>query len=387
MIRRRHSVLRATALALSVATAAMLVARSAAAQNSYQQHNLVSNIPGLADVLDPSLVNPWGISHSATSPFWTSDAGMGISTLYNTAGAKQALTVTIPTPGTPPSAPTGQVFNTAGAFPISPGNNARFLFATEDGTIAGWNPSVDPTNAITVKDNSASGAIYKGLAISGSGATARLYGANFHAGTVDVWDGAFAPLSGGFIDPTLPAGYAPFNVQNIGGNIFVAYAQQDAQKHDEVPGAGFGYISKFDPLGVFLGRFASGGALNAPWGMTLAPASFGAFGGDLLIGNFGDGRINAFDPITGVFQGALQRPDGSPLEIDGLWGLIVGNGGSGGDPNTLYFTAGIDDETNGLFGSIAVAPVATPEPGTVGLLFTGLVGLGGIGHRRRRRTG
>lgn len=389
MIRRHHSVFRATALALLVATVTMLVARSAGAQNSYQQHNLVSNVPGLADVFDASLVNPWGISHSATSPFWISNNGTGNSSLYNTFGVKQGLVVTIPTPGTPPSAPTGQVFNSAGAFPVAPGKNAVFLFATEDGTISGWNPSVNITNAVTMVDNSPSGAIYKGLAISGSGATARLYGANFHAGTVDMWDGAFAAVTGvgGFTDPTLPAGYAPFNVQNIGGDIFVTYALQDAQKHDEVAGPGFGYVSMFDASGLFLRRFASGGVLDAPWGMTLAPSSFGAFGGDLLIGNFGDGRINAFDPITGVFEGALQQPNGTPLEIDGLWGLIVGNGGSGGDPNTLYFTAGINGEADGLFGSISVVPVTTPEPSAVVMLATGLIGLAGITNRRRRQTG
>jgi uncharacterized protein (TIGR03118 family) len=387
MIRRHHSVFRATVLALSVAAVTMLVTHSAGAQNSYKQHNLVSNVPGLADVLDASLVNPWGISSSTTSPFWISNNGTGNASLYNTFGVKQGLVVTIPTPGTPPSAPTGQVFNNAGAFALTPGNNARFLFATEDGTISGWNPAVNATNAVTMVDNSASGAIYKGLAISGSGATARLYGANFHAGTVEVWDGAFSSVFGGFIDPTLPAGYAPFNVQNLGGNIFVAYARQDDQRSDEVAGPGFGYVSMFDPAGVFLRRFASGGALNAPWGMTFAPSSFGAFGGDLLIGNFGDGRINAFDPITGLFQGALQQPDGSPIEIDGLWGLIFGNGGNGGDPNTLYFTAGIDDEANGLFGSIAVAPVTTPEPSTVVMFATGLIGLAGITNRRRRPAG
>jgi uncharacterized protein (TIGR03118 family) len=203
---------------------------------------------------------------------------------------------------------------------------------------------------------------------------------------VDVWDGNFAQIFGGFVDPTLPSGYAPFNVQNIGGNIFVAYAQQDALKEDEVAGPGFGYVSMFDPLGAFLGRFASGGALNAPWGLALAPSAFGAFGGDLLVGNFGDGRINAFDPVTGLFEGALAQADGTPLEIDGLWGLRFGNGGTGGDPNTLYFTAGIDDESHGLFGSIAtVAVVPTPEPNSVVLLVTGLIGLAGVTHRSRRR--
>jgi uncharacterized protein (TIGR03118 family) len=387
MIRRRHSVTRAIARALSVATVAMLMARTATAQNRYQQHNLVSDIPGLADFLDPSLVNPWGISSSTTSPFWISNAGTGTSTVYNTLGVKQR-SVTIPTPGTPPSSPTGQVFNNAGAFAVTPGNNAVFLFATEQGTIAGWNPTVNAASALTLVDNSPSGAIYKGLAISGSGAGARLYGANFHAGTVDVWDGNFTQIFGGFVDPTLPSGYAPFNVQNIGGNIFVAYAKQDALKKDNVPGPGFGYVSRFDPFGAFLGRFASGGVLNAPWGFALAPSSFGAFGGDLLIGNFGDGRINAFDPVSGLFQGALAQVDGTPLEIDGLWGLIFGNGGNGGNPNTLYFTAGIDNESHGLFGSIAAVPVAPiPEPDSVVLLATGLIGLAGVTHRSRRRIG
>jgi uncharacterized protein (TIGR03118 family) len=392
MIRRRHSVTRAIARALSVATVAMLMARSATAQNRYQQHNLVSDIPGLADFLDLSLVNPWGIATSATSPFWISNAETGTSTVYNaignTFGGKQR-SVIIPTATgapPPPGSPTGLVFNSVGgAFPVTPGNSAGFLFATEDGTIAGWNGGA---SAVTVVNNSLSGAIYKGLAISGNGASARLYAANFHAGTVDVWNGNFLHLPGGFVDPGLPSGYAPFNVQNIGGDIFVTYAKQDALKEDEVAGPGFGYVSMFDPLGAFLGRFASGGVLNAPWGLALAPSNFGAFGGDLLVGNFGDGRINAFDPVTGLFEGALAQADGTPLEISGLWGLIFGNGHFGGDFDTLYFTAGIEDESHGLFGSIAAEPVVpTPEPDSVVLLATGLIGLAGVTHRSRRRIG
>jgi uncharacterized protein (TIGR03118 family) len=363
--------------AVSIA-AAPLVGPPAGAQNSYVQTNLVSDIPGLARFTDPLLVNPWGISLSATSPFWVANNHTGTSTLYNTQGVKQGLVVHIPAPGGGTGAPTGTVFNGTGAFAPLNGPSPLFLFATEDGTIAGWHPSTGTTAPILI-DNSGAGAIYKGLALAGTGSSARLYAANFHAGTVDVWDANLGQVFGGFLDPTLPAGFAPFNVQNLGGNIFVTYAMQDAAKVDEVAGPGLGYVDVFNPAGAFLSRLISQGPLNAPWGLALAPAGWGAFGGDLLVGNFGDGMINAFNPLTGAFLGALHNAGGTPLSIDGLWALQFGNGGNGGNPNLLYFTAGLDDETHGLFGSLT----ATPEPTSCLLVASGVALI--VGYRRKVR--
>ena len=347
---------------------------TAGAANSFLQTNLVSNIPGLAKFTDPDLVNPWGISHSPTSPFWVSDNGTGLSTLYNGAGVKQGLVVTIPPPagGTPPSAPTGQVFNGTGSFQVNAGLPALFIFATEDGTISGWNPAANPTIAILKVDNSGSGAVYKGLAIGNNGAGDFLYAANFTGNRIDIFDSNFAPASlpGSFIDPNLPSGYAPFNIQNLGGQLFVTYAVQNGK--DDQPGSGNGIVDVFDTSGNFVKRLISnGGALNSPWGLEIAPAGFGDFAGDLLVGNFGDGLINVYDPVSGIFIDNLKGIDGKPIAIDGLWGLIVGNGGNGGDINTLYFTAGPNDEANGLFGSLAPAPL----PGSLLLLGSGLLGL------------
>lgn len=362
--------------ALALAGALLLAAASASAQpDRYAQHNLVSNIPGLAATTDPQLVNPWGISFGPTSPFWISDNRTDVTTLYNGAGVKQGLVVTIP------GGPTGQVFNGTGAFGLAVGGNARFIFATESGKIAAWAPAAG-TASLVVVDNSGSGAAYTGLAIAGSGATARLYAANFAAGRVDVFDGSFAPVLGGaFLDPALPAGYSPFNVQTIGGEIYVTYALVDPITHEETAGPGLGFVNVFDQSGTLVRRAVSQGALNAPWGVTLAPASFGGFGGSLLVGNFGDGTINAFDPITGALRGTLLNALGAPLVNEGLWAITFGNGGPGFDANTLYLTAGINDENDGLFAS--VSPV--PEPSTVGLLATGLGALL-VGARRRRRA-
>jgi uncharacterized protein (TIGR03118 family) len=365
------------------AAALALAGSSLGAQSHFVQHNLVSDIPGLAPNLDSQLVNPWGISFSPTSFFWVSDNGTGVTTLYDGTGSKQALIVTIPgaAGSTGPSAPTGQVFNSAGAFGLSNGSNASFLFATEDGVISGWNGGAG-TNAIRMVDLSAAGASYKGLAIAGSGATAQLFGADFGLGTVDVFDGSFTQQPGGtFLDPNLPAGYAPFNVQALGGSIYVTYALRDPTTGDDIAGAGHGFIDVFDTSGNLLRRLASGGVLNSPWGMAMAPAGFGLFAGALLVGNFGDGTINAFDPTTGALLGALSDPSGNPIVNDGLWALTFGNGGNGGSPGTLYFTAGLADETHGLFASLTV----TPEPGTLGLAATGLVVLL-AGVRRRRRA-
>jgi uncharacterized protein (TIGR03118 family) len=345
----------------------------------YIQQNLVSDIPGLAPVTDPNLVNPWGLSDSATSPWWVSDNGTGLATLYNgNTGAASSLVVTIPPPagGMPPSAPDGQVFNsTASSFVINGGTKASFIFATEDGTISAWN-GVQGTNALLEVDNSASGAVYKGLALGSAGGNNYLYAANFNSGNIDVFNGSFAPttVAGSFTDPNLPAGYAPFNIENIGGLLYVTYAKQDGAKHDDVAGAGNGYVDVFDTSGNFLQRLASNGALNSPWGLALAPSDFGVYSGDLLIGNFGDGTIDVFSPtLSGDFLGTLDDSNGDPITIPGLWGLEFGNGASAGPVDDLYFTAGIPGpggmvEDNGLFGDI----VASPEPATSSITAMGL---------------
>jgi uncharacterized protein (TIGR03118 family) len=370
------------------------------------QTNLVSDLPGVAQVLDPNLVNPWGISESSGSPFWISDNNAGVSTLYNVPGTDGSpvsinpLVVSIPTPDNPTGAtgaPTGTVFNIdggpSGGFVISGvdrnGNpnsaSAVFLFATEDGTIVGWNPNVNPAGFDMTKagtfgtiavDNSqvpdaANGAVYKGLAIATDPNTGQtlLYAANFRSGQIDVFDTSFNAATlpdGAFTDPNLPNGYAPFNVQELGGKIYVTYAKQNADMHDDVAGAGHGFVDVFNldgTPGLADGnmRLVSRGPLNSPWGLAIAPDSFGKFGGALLVGNFGNGKINAFDPNTGAFLGQLKDPDGEPIQIDGLWALKVGNGGSGGDANSVYFTAGLDHEMHGLFGSLSPVAKGTPE--------------------------
>jgi len=345
------------ALGLGIASS-FLHWNDAAAQNSYFQRNLVSDIAGMAEKTDTNLVNPWGIATSASSPFWVSDNHAGVSTLYDGNGIASSLVVTIPPPsgGTPPAAPTGVVFNSSTNFQISPGLASHFIFATEDGTIVGWNSG---SAGVVKVDNSPSSAIYKGLGIGTSGGSNYLYAANFFAGTIDVFDQNYAPatLPGSFLDPTIPTGFAPFNVQNIGGQLYVTYAKQDADKHDDVPGGGNGYVNIFDTSGSLVRRLISNGALNSPWGLALAPTNFGPFSGALLVGNFGNGKINAFDPATGNLLGTLQDPAGNPITIQGLWGLLFGNGGGGGDTRTLYFSAGIPGtnsiEDHGLLGSIS----------------------------------
>jgi uncharacterized protein (TIGR03118 family) len=376
MKRRTRSVIVAASLGAGIALAA------GQAKAFYQQTNLVSDLPGVAQFPDADLVNPWGMSHSPTGPIWVSDNHTGLSTLYNGAGVKQGLVVTIPPPtgGTPPAAPTGQVFNNAGAGTF---NSAVFMFATEDGTISRWNGGTAATLSV---DNSAAGAVYKGLAIAGTGASARIYAANFNSGKVDTFDNTFTPiLSGAFQDSTIPAGFAPFNIQNVGGNLVVTYAKQDALKHDDVSGPGNGYVDLYDQNGNLIKKLVSGGTLtsplNSPWGVALAPSDFGTFSGDLLIGNFGDGKINAFDPNSGAFLGTLTDASGNPIVIDGLWGLLFGNGGNGGPADDLFFTAGIPGpngnvEDHGLFGFLAV-----PEPSTFALLIPAM-GLLALTRRR-----
>jgi uncharacterized protein (TIGR03118 family) len=319
--------------------------------SGYRQRNLVADQPGHAATTDPNLVNAWGLSFGPSTPAWVADNGTDRSTLYSGATGPGVGATTLPlVVKIPKGAPTGTVYNGGDAFAID-GSPSHFLFASEAGVISGWNPAfgVDARTGATT-----AGAIYKGLAIAATPAGPRLYATDFHNGRVDVWDGAFAPAArpGAFTDPALPRGFAPFGIQTVGGRIVVTYAKQDAVAMDDVHGRGLGYADAYDTSGTLLARLVSRGPLNAPWGIAQAPKHFGAAGRDLLIGNFGDGRINAFDPRTGRFEGALGRGEHGPgLRIDGLWALAFGNG-TIGTPQTLLFTAGPDDESHGLFGAI-----------------------------------
>ena len=343
------------------------------AANSYVQHNLVSDQAGVADFQDPNLINPWGICASATSPFWISDNGTGLSTLYTSIGTPNATTKpTIPATISTVTggSPTGCVFNgTSTAFMVSGGGKtgtANFLFATENGSLSGWSSGVNAAQAIVVADNSKSGAVYKGMAIgTPAGGTPRIYVTNFNAGTVEVYDQNWTTLAVALIDPAIPAGFAPFNIQNLGGKLYVTYAKQNATKTDDVAGAGNGYVSIFDLNGVLLTHLISGGNLNSPWGLAIAPANFGDFANDLLVGNFGDGAINVYNPTTGAFIAQMQAPGGKPLQISGLWALQVGNGGNGGYSDAVYFTAGAGGEKHGLFGVLQAAPAVAGTAGVV----------------------
>jgi uncharacterized protein (TIGR03118 family) len=330
----------------------------------YTQHNLVSDGFVPADFTDPNMVNAWGLVPNPTAFWWVANAETGTSTLYDGDGNIQSLVVSIPSTGGPGTQgePTGIVFNPTTDFVITDGTNsgaAAFLFAGEDGVISGWSPAVPPPppskQAFIAVDSSPSGAIYKGLALAVTRHGNRLYATDFHNGKVDAFDGQFNPIfTGGFVDPTLPAGYAPFGIAFLNEKVYVTYAKQDAAGEDDVPGPGFGYINVFSATGKFVRRLVSQAELNAPWGLALAPADFTGFGNQLMVGNFGDGRINVYDPIDGRHRGLLKVADGTPIEIDGLWGLSFGNGGSAGPKNQLFFTAGPDDEAHGLFGRFDV---------------------------------
>ena len=328
------------------------------------QTNLVSDGFVPAAHLDPNLANPWGVSFGPTGPFWVSDAGAGVTTIYNGEGAafpvagQTVIAIATAEGSARPAIPTGQVFNGGtGGFVVSEDGHAAsstFLFATINGTISGWNPTVDAAHTVVALDDSASGASYTGLAIASTDGGKLLYAADFHNKEVAVHDQDFRELAP-ITDPFLPGDYAPFNVRVLEGHLFVAYAQQGADSRS-VAGEGKGYVDEFDLGGHLLHRVASNGPLDAPWGLDIAPASFGKFAGDLLVGNFGDGTINVFDHDTGAFVGKLTGPDGQPVQNDFLWALVNGNGGNGGDPDRVYFTAGIGDEQHGVFGSLTPTP-------------------------------
>jgi uncharacterized protein (TIGR03118 family) len=323
--------------------------------------NLVGDVAGAAAQVDAHLVNPWGLVAGPSTPWWVADNTTGSSTLYTGTGAVQPLVVTVP------GAPTGIVFNGGNGFVISNGGSsgpAAFIFATESGTISGWNQAVPPplpsTQAFIGADRSDVGAIYKGLAIASTAAGDQLYATDFHNGRVDVFDSNFNLVTapGAFIDKKIPRRFAPFGIQNINGAIFVTYAKQDEAKVNDVPGAARGFVDMFDTSGNLMARVATKGPLDAPWGLALAPSDFGTFSGDLLVGNFGNGRINAYHQQPngrGKFRGQLRGSNGKVLAIEELWGLSFGNGGAAGPTNTLYFTAGPSGGSHGLFGSIQPA--------------------------------
>jgi uncharacterized protein (TIGR03118 family) len=346
--------------------------------NTFNTINLITDNPlfNSAPFTDPTMVNPWGMSYLPGGPLWVSANNGGVAEIY-TVQPHTAVTrlggITIPGDGTP----TGQAANTT--FSTGSFNGDLFVFVSEDGTISGWRFALGGM-AETLQTASTAN-VYKGASIEIVGGHSYLLAANFRNGTIDVLKGdAAAPsLAGNFTDPTIPAGYAPFNVQELGGHVFVTYALQDAAKHDDVKGPGHGFIDEFTTDGVLITRIASGGDLNSPWGLSLAPSKFGQLDSDdLIVGNFGDGTLHVFDISDGSEDGAIDLPNGKPLTILGLWGIIPGNGGLAGTADELIFSSGPQAESHGLLGLIV-----TPEPGTIAFL---LAGLAGLGFAFRRRT-
>jgi uncharacterized protein (TIGR03118 family) len=333
---------------LTVAALVVVVPLPAgAAAGGYTQTNLVSDQPGVAQKTDPNLVNAWGMSHGPNTPIWVSDNGTDVSTLYSGDVNGSPVAVVPLVVSIPGGAPTGQAFNDTTAFTL-PGTStvSRFIFIGEDGDLSAW-----AGGAAATLVHHTDGAIYKGLALAHTPSGPMLLATNFGANKIDVFDSTFAPVSsdGLFSDPSLPAGYAPFNVAEIGGQIFVTYALKGGE--DDIAGPAHGFVDVYTTSGAWVKRFATHGVLNSPWGITIAPANFGQFSGDLLIGNFGDGRIHAFDPNTGEVLGTLRGTSGKPLAIDGLWGLIVGDAVAGG-PDSVWFSAGPDEESHGLLGTL-----------------------------------
>jgi uncharacterized protein (TIGR03118 family) len=345
----------------------MLDSQTATEETFFAQTNLVSDGFVPAAQIDQKLINPWGVAFGANGPFFIADNGTGLATSYNPAGAplkiagQPAITIAIPPGQTSAASPTGEVFNSSGTgFDITSGGKtapSTLIFVTEDGTISGWNPAVNKHMSILAVDNSqgGAGAVYKGAAIGQTDEGPRLFVANFRNGTVDEFNQYFEQVNS-FTDPNVPKGFAPFDVAVLDGHLFVTFALQNDAKHDDVSGPGNGFVDEFSLEGQLLHRVASGGVLNSPWGLAIAPPSFGDFANDLLVGNFGDGTINVFNPQTDHFLGKLEDAHGAPIVIGDLWTITPGGGGIGGDPNKIYFTAGVQAESHGLFGSLSAIP-------------------------------
>lgn len=353
---KRNRLWVATILALTIA----ILALPSQAQK-YTRTDLVDQTK------DPNLINAWGMSRSSGGPWWVSDNGTGLSTLYDGTGAIQGLVVTIPPPPgmQGPSAPTGQVYNYTTSFPVAAGKPAIFVFATEDGTISGWNPGVDQTHAILTV-NHAGNAVYKGLALAQTNTGPQLYAANFKTGSVEVFDGNFKQIpqrsSRQFHIPGLDENWAPFGIQSVGGDVVVTFAHRMPGKHDEDHGPGLGWVGVFDTQGNLLLVLEHGDFINAPWGIAMSPSDFGMFSHRLLIGNFGDGWIHAYNAFSGKHEGYLLDQNGHPIAIDGLWGISFGNNAKAGASNALYYAAGPAEESQGLFGMLV--PVATEQRGS-----------------------
>jgi uncharacterized protein (TIGR03118 family) len=359
----KESVFKALSVVVGGAALASLVACGGGSDSlhavSFMATTLVSDGPVPAPHTDANLKNAWGIAFNPKGPVWVADNGTSVATIYDGNGVPKSLVVSIPDGSSGPANPTGIVFNGTTDFIVSQGGNSgvgAFIFVGEGGTVTAWSPTVSPTAAITMFDDGSGGAVYKGLALASNGGANFLYAADFHNNKIDVFDKTFTKVAmpGKFQDPALPAGFAPFGIQAIGAKLFVAYAQQNAAKHDNLDGPGLGFVDVFDTAGNLLQRFASAGPLNAPWGIAQAPGNFGQFSNDILIGNFGDGTINAFDPTSGQFVGALKKKDGTAFAQQGLWGIAFGNGIDSQPMNTLFFAAGPNAEVDGVYGRIDV---------------------------------
>ena len=357
---------------------------STPAVSSFTAAALVSDGAVSAPHTDPNLKNPWGVAFNPKGFVWVADNATNLATLYDGNGVPQSLVVTIPAGTNGDAAPTGIVFNGTPSFTVTQNGKsgvAAFIFSGEGGTITAWAPAVGPTNAFTMYDDAAGGAVYKGLALAANNGSNFLYATDFHNNKIDVFDTNFTKVTmpGGFKDSAIPAGFAPFGIQLIGANLFVTYAMQDAAKHDNVAGAGLGMVDVFDTAGNLKQHFATGAPLNAPWGIAQAPSNFGTFSGAILIGNFGDGTINAFDASSGKSMGPLKSSNGGTIIEPGLWGIAFGNNLSNQPSNTLFFTAGPNDEADGVYGRIDLNPASSSGTGNSSGSGTGTSSSGGVG--------